>query len=182
MSAIRSLVAVLLVLSVLGSAAVTPAAARSAPGSDAPACFPDGGYPLRIGDGDPGIAVVIHTSLFPDVLGGSNASSPAAFDERNETTERVGNDPLRSVSDAPEAALGMEAYGVALGREVVFMQVGVLFDGVGDAWAFVRNPFDAFSLAFHYRLSLSSVFGGDVIADYETSEVPVEGLKAATCS
>jgi hypothetical protein len=77
---ITRLLAVALVCAVV-VAGVPPASAQSGEtgGSDAGGaaqerrCFPDGGYDLRIGDGNPHIDVTVHTSLF------TNPSPPSAI-------------------------------------------------------------------------------------------------------
>ncbi|RLM57581.1 hypothetical protein DVK02_07445 [Halobellus sp. Atlit-31R] len=73
--------AIFAALLVVGSAvAAVPVAAQSsgdagaAPAADDRRCFPDSGYDLTIGDGNPHINVTVHTSLFtspapPSALG-----------------------------------------------------------------------------------------------------------------
>lgn len=167
-------------LSVVGSpvAAATALPAPAAVDGEA-ACFPEGGHRMDVGTGDPGMVLVVHTSLFPDVVD-ADATTADASDESVAATENGTEAALESVSDGPQSAVGMEAYGVALGQEIVSLRVGVLFDGFSNPWGFLTSPWDAFSAVFHYRLSLSGIFGPSVDA-YELDEVPVTGVRSAEC-
>lgn len=176
-------VSVIFLLSVLSA----PATASPLGGPEAPAlpdgegCFPGDGHRFDIGTGDPGMVVVVHSSVLPDVVG-SNVTTTEEFNDSVEAAVENGTrTPLQPVSDGAVGALGMEAYGVALGQEVVSMRVGVLFDGIDDPWAFLQSPVDAFSVVFHYRFDLPAIFG-PAVDPYELDEAPITGVKTADCA
>lgn len=81
-----------------------------------------------------------------------------------------------------EGALGMEARGTALNETVVSLRTGVVFDGVGDAGAFLSNPFDAFAIVFDYSFELPMFSSlGEDRSSYEADGSPVSGVETRAC-
>ena len=78
-------------------------------------------------------------------------------------------------------ALGVEAVGTAGEVDVVTLRTGVLFEGVGEAGAFLSDPLSRFSIPFRYefRLPMFTPLGHGV--DYETDRSPVSGVDASAC-
>ncbi|MFC6826250.1 DUF7332 family protein [Halopelagius fulvigenes] len=81
-----------------------------------------------------------------------------------------------------EGALGLEARGTALNATIVSLRTGVVFNGVGDAGAFLSNPFSRFAIVYDYSFDLPmfSSLGGDR-SSYASEESPVSGVETRAC-
>jgi len=205
---VRRAAALVLALVVLGAAAGPAAAVSRSPPVDRAAaaqpatggsCFPDGGYRYEMGRYGPSMVVIVHTSLFPNVLGGSEASPESvangSVDVRNATG--VGNgsvrngslapangsarEPLRPVRPTAEGALGIEAQGVAMDQRIVFLRTGVIFTGTDGPLDFLSNPFEPFAVVFDYQFSLPMFDPFGVDANYSADESPVKGIETVPC-
>ncbi|SFF96447.1 hypothetical protein SAMN04488063_0951 [Halopelagius inordinatus] len=81
-----------------------------------------------------------------------------------------------------EGALGIEARGTALNQTILSLRTGVVFDGVGDAGAFLSNPFDAFAVVFDYSFELPMFSSlGEDRSSYESDGSPVSGVETRAC-
>lgn len=153
--AVCLLLAVVLVTSAVGAAAVPAEAQTTADSSgdststtDERRCFPSGGHDLSIGDGNPHINVTVHTSLF--------------------------------TSPAPPSALGLSAHGVALDTDIVALRTGVLLDETPDEVS-TAAVWDSFVILFDYRLSLPMFDDSTGDSTYEPTEGPVSGVETRDC-
>ncbi|WP_435063257.1 DUF7332 family protein [Halobaculum sp. EA56] len=81
-----------------------------------------------------------------------------------------------------KGAFGFSAVGSTGEAEVVDLETGVVFAGVGDAGDFLADPFSRFALVFDYTLSLPMLDMAPGDSTYEQSEAPVEGVPEAECS
>lgn len=81
------------------------------------------------------------------------------------------------------SAVGVELAGSTGDSEIVSLRAGVLFDGIERLGAFVRHPFEPFSLVYDYSFALpmfAEATGEEV--GYEEDEPPVSGpVDAADC-
>lgn len=81
-----------------------------------------------------------------------------------------------------EGALGIEARGTALDETIISLRTGVVFGGVGDAGAFLSNPFDAFAVVFDYSFELPMFSSlGEDRSSYEADGSPVSGVETRAC-
>lgn len=81
-----------------------------------------------------------------------------------------------------EGALGLEARGTALNASIISLRTGVVFDGVGDAGAFLSNPFSRFAVVFDYSLDLPMFSSlGEDRSSYAAEGSPVSGVETRAC-
>lgn len=81
-----------------------------------------------------------------------------------------------------EGALGLEARGTALNASIISLRTGVVFDGVGDAGAFLSNPFSRFAVVFDYSFDLPMFSSlGEDRSSYAAEESPVSGVETRAC-
>lgn len=122
-------------------------------------CFPVDGAAFVVGSEGAQLRFTLHLSLLQAVVTAEDASETAA------------------------GAFGIEAAATTGGSQVVSLRTGVLFTGIDSATRFLSNPFDAFALAFDYRLRIPAFEGTTAESEYAASEVPVEGpVTEAACS
>ncbi|MFC7098330.1 DUF7332 family protein [Halobaculum marinum] len=79
-------------------------------------------------------------------------------------------------------AFGLSAVGTTGDADIVDLQVGVVFVGVGDVSEFLADPFSRFALVFDYTLSLPMFDAVPGETTYEQADAPVEGVPEAECS
>jgi len=195
------LLAVAVLAATVGPAAATPVrpspTERQATGAQPPgggSCFPGSGHRFEMGRYGPSMVVVVHTSLFPNVLGSDvdpDSVANGSVDVRNATgVDGVENatggdggseDPIQPARPTAEGALGIEAQGVAMEQRIVFLRTGVIYTGTDGALEFLSNPFEPFALVFNYRFSLPMFDPFGVDANYESDESPVEGIETVPC-